>query len=78
MYCYQAPEEPERLEFLQRALASKHLAPDVSIATLARRTAALVAIDLDSLVTRASLAAVSRIFLTMSVHLLHLSSMHCV
>ena len=57
----QAPGETERSAILRSLLASKQLAPDVSIIDLARRTAAFVAGDLASLVIRTSYAAVTRV-----------------
>lgn len=57
----QAPGEAERSAILRSLLASKQLAPDVSIVDLARRTAAFVAVDLASLVIRTSYAAVTRV-----------------
>ena len=57
----QAPSEAERSGILHTLLASKELAPDVSIIDLARRTAAFVAGDLASLVIRTSYAAVTRV-----------------
>ncbi|KAI0057091.1 AAA-domain-containing protein [Artomyces pyxidatus] len=60
---FEAPGEPERSAVLQSLLASKTLAPDVSIVDLARRTAAFVAGDLDDLVTRTSFTALTRAML---------------
>lgn len=57
----QGPGEAERSAILCTLLASKQLAPDVSIVDLARRTAAFVAGDLASLVIRTSYAAVTRV-----------------
>ena len=48
-------------------LASKQLAPDISIIDLARRTAAFVAGDLASLVIRTSYAAITRVTQAMYV-----------
>ncbi|KAI0253906.1 AAA-domain-containing protein [Lactifluus subvellereus] len=58
---FEAPGEAERSAILGALLASKQLAPDVSIIDLARRTAAFVAGDLASLVVRTSYAAVTRV-----------------
>ncbi|KAI0003309.1 P-loop containing nucleoside triphosphate hydrolase protein [Russula compacta] len=58
---FEAPGETERSAILRTLLASKQLAPDVSAIDLARRTAAFVAGDLASLVTRASYAAITRV-----------------
>ncbi|KAI9510375.1 AAA-domain-containing protein [Russula earlei] len=58
---FEAPGETERSEILRTLLASKQLAPDVSITDLARRTAAFVAGDLASLVIRTSYAAITRV-----------------
>ncbi|KAH9999039.1 AAA-domain-containing protein [Russula vinacea] len=58
---FEAPGEVERSAFLRNLLASKQLAPDVSIIDLARQTAAFVAGDLASLVIRTSYAAVTRV-----------------
>ena len=55
----------ERSAILDTLLASKKLAPDVSIIDLARRTAAFVAGDLASLVVRTSYAAVTRVMRAM-------------
>ena len=57
----QAPGEAERSAILRTLLASKQIAPDVSIVDLARRTAAFVAGDLASLIIRTSYAAVTRV-----------------
>ncbi|KAI0303446.1 P-loop containing nucleoside triphosphate hydrolase protein [Multifurca ochricompacta] len=58
---FEAPDEAERSAILDILLASKRLAPDVSVIELARRTAAFVAGDLASLVIRASYVAVTRV-----------------
>ncbi|KAF8270391.1 AAA-domain-containing protein [Lactarius quietus] len=58
---FEAPGEAERSAILDSLLASKQLAPDVSIIDLARRTAAFVAGDLASLVIRTSYAAITRV-----------------
>ncbi|KAH9056622.1 AAA-domain-containing protein [Lactarius vividus] len=58
---FEAPGEAERSAILDSLLASKQLAPDVSLIDLARRTAAFVAGDLASLVIRASYAAITRV-----------------
>ncbi|KAI0259961.1 P-loop containing nucleoside triphosphate hydrolase protein [Gloeopeniophorella convolvens] len=58
---FEAPGEGERSAILKTLLAAKQLAPDVSIADLARRTAAFVAGDLASLITRTSYAAATRV-----------------
>jgi peroxin-6 len=56
------------LAILSNLLASKQLAPDVSINDLARRTAAFVAGDLASLVIRTSCAAVTRVMQVVYVY----------
>ena len=53
---------------LRHLLASKQLAPDVSIIDLARQTAAFVAGDLVSLVIRTSYAAVTRVMQVVYVY----------
>lgn len=58
----------ERSAILRHLLASKQLAPDVSIIDLARQTAAFVAGDLASLVIRASYAATTRVMQVVYVH----------
>ncbi|KAH9001680.1 AAA-domain-containing protein [Lactarius akahatsu] len=58
---FEAPGEAERSAILDSLLASKQLAPDVSLIDLARRTAAFVAGDLASLVVRTSYAAITRV-----------------
>ncbi|KAH9063671.1 AAA-domain-containing protein [Lactarius deliciosus] len=58
---FEAPGEAERSAILGSLLASKQLAPDVSLIDLARRTAAFVAGDLASLVVRTSYAAITRV-----------------
>jgi len=64
----QAPGEAERAAILRTLLASKQLAPDVSITDLARQTAAFVAGDLASLVIRTSHTAVTRVMNVVYVH----------
>ena len=66
----QAPGEAERLAILRNLLASKQLAPDVSIIDLARQTAAFVAGDLSSLVIRTSYAAVARVMQLVYVYIM--------
>ncbi|KAI0290473.1 P-loop containing nucleoside triphosphate hydrolase protein [Russula brevipes] len=61
---FEAPGEAERSAILGTLLASKQLGPDISIIDLARRTAAFVAGDLASLVTRTSYAAATRVMQT--------------
>ncbi|KAL0947238.1 hypothetical protein HGRIS_013359 [Hohenbuehelia grisea] len=58
---FEAPAELERFEILQTLLAHTAVAPDVSLASLATQTAALVAADLVSLVDRAHLVALGRV-----------------
>ncbi|GAA6063493.1 hypothetical protein JCM10212_004452 [Sporobolomyces blumeae] len=62
----EAPGEPERLAILENLTRSRHLAPDVSLRSLAVQTAALVANDLVDLVRRANLAASERILALLS------------
>ncbi|KAF4578683.1 peroxisomal assembly protein [Pleurotus pulmonarius] len=50
---FEAPNEAERYEILNALLDGAMLAPDVSLASIATQTAALVASDLASLVARA-------------------------
>ncbi|ETW85568.1 AAA ATPase [Heterobasidion irregulare TC 32-1] len=57
---FEVPGEMERFDLLQSLLSSSHLAPDVSIPSLARQTAALVAADLQDLLIRARTAAFAR------------------
>ena len=64
----QAPGEVERSAILRNLLASKQVAPDVSIIDLARQTAAFVAGDLASLVIRTSYAAVTRVMQVVYVY----------
>ncbi len=64
----QAPGEAERSAILRHLLASKQLAPDVSINDLARQTAAFVAGDLASLVIRTNYAAVTRVMQVVYVY----------
>jgi len=64
----QAPGEVERSAILNKLLASRQLAPDVSIIELARRTAAFVAGDLASLVIRTSYTAITRVMQAMCVY----------
>ncbi|KAI0315544.1 P-loop containing nucleoside triphosphate hydrolase protein [Amylostereum chailletii] len=61
---FEAPGEGERASILRTLVASKILAPDVSITDLARRTAAFVAGDLAALVKRTDFVAMSRIALS--------------
>lgn len=63
----QVPGEMERFDLLQSLLSSSHLAPDVSIPSLARQTAALVAADLQDLLIRAKTAAFARAQISTSV-----------
>jgi peroxin-6 len=58
----------ERSAILRHLLASKQLAPDVSIIDLARQTAAFVAGDLASLVIRTSYAAITRVMQVVYVY----------
>jgi peroxin-6 len=58
----------ERSAILRHHLASKQLAPDVSIIDLARQTAAFVAGDLASLVIRTSHAAITRVMQVVYVY----------
>ncbi|GAA5903296.1 AAA family ATPase peroxin 6 [Sporobolomyces salmoneus] len=62
----EAPGEPERLAILQNLTSSEHLAPDVSLRSLAVQTAALVANDLVDLVRRAKAAAAERVLSILS------------
>jgi len=62
----EAPGEPERLAILQNLTRSEHLAPDVSLRSLAVQTAALVANDLVDLVRRARAAAAERVLSLLS------------
>ncbi|KAG7452765.1 AAA-domain-containing protein [Guyanagaster necrorhizus] len=57
---FEAPNEVERYDILQSQLASKVVAPDVSVSALATQTAALVAGDLVDLVVRAEAASIER------------------
>ena len=57
---FQAPTEAERYDILNSLLLESYLAPDVSLSSLATHTAALVASDLDDLVSRAKLACIQR------------------
>lgn len=58
---FEAPNEAERKAILDAILSGTQLSVDVSVASLATQTAALVAADLVDLVGRAQLAAVERI-----------------
>ena len=55
-----APTEPERNEILTCLTSGQVLSPDVSLATLATQTAALVAADIVDLVHRARFASTKR------------------
>ncbi|VDB88628.1 unnamed protein product [Peniophora sp. CBMAI 1063] len=57
---FNAPDENERAAILSSLLATRTLAPDVSIPDLARKTAAFVAGDLVSLINRTDMAAIAR------------------
>lgn len=57
----QVPNEPERLDILQNLLLSSSLSPDVSVASVATQTAALVAADLVDLVSRTKMACMERV-----------------
>ncbi|OBZ75775.1 Peroxisomal biogenesis factor 6 [Grifola frondosa] len=57
---FEAPGEVERYEILTSALSDCAVAPDVSIQDLAVQTAALVAVDLIDLVSRAKTASIRR------------------
>ncbi|TFK42849.1 P-loop containing nucleoside triphosphate hydrolase protein [Crucibulum laeve] len=57
---FEAPNDEERQEILQCLLQNCSIAPDVSVASLATQTAALVAADLVDLVSRAKSASVIR------------------
>lgn len=57
----EAPNEAERLEMLQSAVAGSTLSPDASLKDMATQTAALVAADLVDLISRARLASTERV-----------------
>ncbi|KAJ3288504.1 peroxisomal assembly protein [Borealophlyctis nickersoniae] len=61
----ESPSEPARLHILSNLTAASPLAPDVSLPTLARQTAALVARDLVDLVGRAGMSAIDRALKTL-------------
>lgn len=60
-----APNEAERYEILNGLLDGATLAPDVSLASIATQTAALVASDLASLVARARYVSLQNLPVTL-------------